>query len=88
MLGELDGHEKYTSALMRGSRSFTDVIDEEHLRQTHLESLDGVIRMIRFAYADVMRDLSFLALLMNGGVPRTFAFDERVLAAGGVLRCR
>lgn len=88
LIGELDGHEKYTNAQMRGDKSLVQVIDEEHRRQTQLESIPEILRVIRFGYADLFNDSEFLALLMAGGVPRTFTYDDRVIAAGGTLRCR
>lgn len=88
ILGELDGFEKYRDAEMRDGRSLEHVIRMEHRRQTLIEAREGVQRVVRFSFADVLNDWGFLALLTSCGVPRTFAHDEHVLRAGGVLRCR
>lgn len=88
ILGELDGYEKYTNAQMTGGASVTQIIQSEHRRQSHIETLPDVLRFIRFGYADVMNERVFLQLLLASGVPRVFACDDKVLAAGGVLRIR
>lgn len=88
VLGELDGNEKYLSTDMRGQLSIAQVIEREHRRQSYIEAIEGVLRMIRFGFSDVMDDRSFLRLLMGCGVPRTFALDKRVVEARGILRCR
>lgn len=88
VLGELDGFEKYVNAEMTRGRSMASVIDDEHRRQSHLEANACVLRVVRFGFADVMRDREFLALLQACGVPRTFAADHLVQKAGGKLRCR
>lgn len=88
ILGELDGLEKYRNPEMTGGKSLAKLLEEEHRRQSHIEANDKVLRVVRFGFSDVLRDESFLRLLVGCGVPRTFAFDERVVRAGGVLRCR
>ena len=88
ILGELDGGEKYVSVEMRGDKSLSQVIDGEHRRQSHLEANEDVLRFIRFGFSDILDDKKFLELLVGCGVPRTYAFDERVVRAGGILRCR
>lgn len=88
ILAELDGSEKYESPAMRGDRSVAQVIGDEHRRQSHIEADQNVLRVIRFGLADAVRVDAFLRLLVGCGVPRTFAMDECVLRAGGVLRCR
>lgn len=88
VIGELDGNEKYTNPEMTKGRSIARIIEDEHRRQTHIETRPEVLRIIRFGFADVMRDAGFLKLLLASGVPRYCGMDDRVVAAGGVLRCR
>lgn len=88
VLGELDGNEKYTNVDMTGGKTVQQLIEEEHRRQSHIETRPEVLRIMRFGFADVRKEASFLQLLYAAGVPRMFAYDERVVAAGGVLRCR
>lgn len=88
IVGELDGLEKYESEELRGGRTIAQVIGDEHRRQSHIEACQGVLRMVRFGFSDVMREAAFLQLLEGCGVPRSYALDERVVRAGGVLRCR
>jgi hypothetical protein len=88
VLGELDGNEKYTNTQMTLGRSVTRIIEDEHRRQSHIETRKDVQRFVRFGFADVMHERSFLRLLLASGVPRNYGLDERVQAAGGILRCR
>lgn len=88
LLGELDGHEKYVNVEMRGGKTLGQVLDAEHRRQSLIEGYENVVRVIRFGFADVMRTGDFLQLLTECGVPRTYALDDRVVAAGGILRFR
>lgn len=88
LVGEMDGIEKYKNPAMTAGRSISQIIDDEHRRQTHIEACPDVLRVVRFGFADVMRDQEFLSLLMGCGVQRSFEMDVQVLAAGGVLRCR
>lgn len=88
LVGEMDGIEKYENPAMTAGRSISQVIDDEHRRQTHIEACPDVLRVVRFGFADVMRDQAFLSLLTGCGVQRSFEMDAQVLAAGGVLRCR
>lgn len=88
LVGEMDGIEKYENPAMTGGRSVSQVIGDEHRRQTHIEACSNVLRMVRFGFADVMCDQAFLSLLRGCGVERNFEMDAQVLAAGGVLRCR
>lgn len=88
ILAELDGHEKYVNNDMTRGKSITQIIDDEHLRQTHIEADPCVLRMIRFGFSTVMHEQEFLQILISCGVPRTYALDRDVCEAGGVLRCR
>lgn len=88
IVGELDGNEKYENAEMRGDRSVVQVIGEEHRRQSHISACKGVLRVVRFGFSDVTHAEGFMQLLTGCGVPRTFAADDRVVRAGGLLRCR
>ena len=88
IVGELDGNEKYESAELCGDRSIVQVIGEEHRRQSHISACKGVLRVVRFGFSDVTHAEGFLQLLTGCGVPRTFAADDRVVRAGGLLRCR
>lgn len=88
VVGELDGFEKYDNPEMTGGRTMSEVIADEHRRQSHLEMCREVVRVARFGFSDVMHEHEFLALLMGCGVARDYRFDAQVLAAGGVLRCR
>lgn len=56
IIGELDGNEKYTNEQMMGGRSLTQIIEEEHRRQSHIEARHDVLRFIRFSYGDVRRE--------------------------------
>ena len=88
LVGEMDGFEKYENPTMTSGRTFSQVIDDEHRRQTHIEACPEVLRVLRFGFADVMHDSTFLELLMGCGVPRSYELDAQMLAAGGVPRCR
>lgn len=88
ILGELDGFEKYVNEEMTKGRSVAQVLEGEHRRQSYIEADPEVLRVVRFGFSDVMNDRGFLNLLLDCGVPRTFASDMRVQLAGGVLRCR
>ena len=88
ILAELDGHEKYVSNEMTHGKNIAQIIDDEHVRQTHIEADPRVLRMIRFGFATVMHDQEFLQLLISCGAPRTFALDRDICEAGGVLHCR
>ena len=88
ILGEMDGNEKYTNAEMTGGKTVQQVIEDEHRRQSHVATICGVLRIIRFGYKDIRQHSDFLKLLCAAGVPRSFAYDDRVVAAGGTLRCR
>lgn len=88
ILGELDGYEKYVNEDMTGGRPVARVIGDEHRRQSLIEANPLVLRVVRFGIADVMRDWDFLKLLLSCGIPRTYALDDRVVSAGGILRCR
>ena len=69
-------------------RSIVRLIEDEHRRHSHIETRPDVLRIVRFGFADMMNDRAFLDLLVASGVPRVRAFDEKVCAAGGILRCR
>lgn len=88
IVGELDGFEKYDNPMMTGGRAVSEVIADEHRRQSHLEMCPEVARVARFSFSDVMSDRDFLALLVGSGVPRSYRLDAQVEAAGGALRCR
>ena len=88
IVGEFDGHEKYVNGEMTGGRGIGQILDDEHRRQSFVEASPDVLRVVRFGFRDVMHEKEFLDLLVGCGVPRTFACDDRVIAAGGVLRCR
>lgn len=88
LVGEMDGFEKYENPTMTGGRTLSQVVDDEHRRQTHIEACPEVLRVLRFGFADVMQDDTFLKLLMGCGVSRNYEFDAQMLAAGGVPRCR
>lgn len=88
ILGELDGFEKYSNTELLKGRQLAQIINDEHHRQSYLETFDEVLRVVRFAFSDVVNDAALLDLLTRSGVPRTFAFDDRVQVAGGTLRCR
>ncbi|MBP3893235.1 MAG: hypothetical protein J6D34_04255 [Atopobiaceae bacterium] len=88
IVGELDGFEKYANEEMTKGRSLAKVIGDEHRRQSHIEADPRVLRVVRFGFSDVLDDSGFLDLLLECGVPRTYAFDAQVQLAGGTLRCR
>ena len=80
--------KKYVNEEMTKGRSVAQVLEGEHRRQSYIEADPEVLRVVRFGFSDVMNDRGFLNLLLDCGVPRTFASDMRVQLAGGVLRCR
>lgn len=68
LIGELDGHEKYTNAKMTKGRSVVDVLTDERLRESRM-SAPGV-RIMRFSYKEMMDDARFVKILDSYGVPK------------------
>ncbi|MDO4797467.1 MAG: hypothetical protein Q4A01_05535 [Coriobacteriales bacterium] len=71
VLGELDGHEKYTNPLMTKGRDVVEVLTDERLRESRV-SIYGD-KILRFSYADVMNVRRFRSLLDAYGVPSGYA---------------
>ena len=88
VVGELDGTEKYVNVEMTHGKSVAQILEDEHVRSSHITADPRVTSFVRFSFSTVLKLSSFCRLLEGSGVPRTGEVDDSVAAAGGVLRLR
>ena len=69
LIGELDGHEKYTNVKMTEGRDIVEVLIDERNRESRVSAYKGR-RVMRFSYAEMMNSSFFELLLDTYGVPR------------------
>lgn len=68
LIGELDGHDKYTDPEMTDGKSVLEVMADERLRESRVSA--GQVTVMRFSYKDMTKDARFRLILDTYGVPR------------------
>lgn len=76
VIGELDGHDKYTDPEMTGGKSVGEVLFDERRREAHVTLADRPVRVMRFTLAEAKNRQWFEQLLSAYGVPRSVAVPE------------
>lgn len=66
---EFDGLAKYRDPSIRGGRTADEVVIAEKLREDRLRAVDGVRRVVRPIWRDVVPGGRFPAMLADAGVP-------------------
>ncbi|MBQ9006617.1 MAG: hypothetical protein IJ092_09630 [Atopobiaceae bacterium] len=78
VLGELDGHEKYTNPITTKGRNMVQVLADERIRESRV-SASGA-KIMRFSFAEAVKSKRMLHLLRAYGVPLGYPIPEVALA--------
>lgn len=68
VVGELDGREKYVNEEMTHGEDIVDILREERLRESRINTM--VARVMRMSFSDVVNERRFIQLLELFGIPQ------------------